>query len=239
MHHKVLKFCDSTDRQRLRLVSKLMQFQVDMVGVEVHLNDMKWRWNQCGKLPPAYSLVITNVECIQSIKYFMAEDNCNLLTRIVVDGKFPAKAMILVLERCKNLRFVGFTHALQMSSIEDELHKPFPVRRFLIELPSLKAINLKIQETDPPSSNIFRVHSWTWANAFEFMKPNLFHIPRLASFYICEEAIITHNLMYEVAEKVLKFIIQHRKSLKYVSVILNGNCLRTCGCPPFPFKVFI
>lgn len=214
-----------------------MQFQVDMVGVEVHLNDLKWGWNRCGKLPPAYSLVITNLECIHSIKYFTTEGNCNLLTRIVVDGKFLAKAMILVLERCKNLRFVGFTHALQMSSIEDELQKSFPVRRTPIELPSLKAIDLKIQETDFHST-IFRVHSWTWANAFEFMKPNLLHIPRLTSFYICEEAIITHNLMYEVAEKVLKFIMEHRKSLKYVSVILNGNCIRTCECPPFTFKVF-
>lgn len=224
-------------------MSKLMQFQVDtLAGVEVHLNDLKWGWNRnapsvYGKFPPAFSLIITNVENIQSIKYFTNDDNAKLLTRVLLDGRFPPNAFLLLLERCKNLQYVGFTHALQMSSIEDEICKVFPVKKTPLELSSLKAINLKISETDIPSTNIFRVHSWTWKNAFELIQPSLFLMPRLTSFYLCEESMVTHNLMYEVAEKVLKFILEHRETLKYISVVLNGTCMRSCACPPFLFQV--
>ncbi|ODN01325.1 hypothetical protein Ocin01_05347 [Orchesella cincta] len=239
IHKKILNLCSWNDRPNLRLVSKLMQYQVDtLAGVRVYMNDLKWNWNSnCGKIPPAYSLIIVNIENNESINSFISDCNYNLLTRLVLDGPFLSKAMILILGKCKNLQYIGFTYALQMKSLEDEFRKSFPQERLPLDLKALRALNLKIQETDAPTSNIFRVHAWTWTNAFEFLKPTLFFIPNLTSFNLFEESIFSHNLLYEVAEKVLKFIADHRYLLKHISVSLIGQCFRSCSCPNFVSQV--
>lgn len=218
-----------------------MQFQVDtLAGVTIYLNELKWSWSSTytRQLPPAYSLIATNVENMQAVKLIFSDYNRKLLTRLVLDGQFLAKAMILVLNKCKNLRYIGLTYALDMSSLEDELRKSFPQKcPAPLELYSLRALDLKIRESELPRGNVFRVHSWTWANAFEFLRPTLFVMPKLTSFRICEERIFSHNLIYEVADKVVKFLAVYRHTLKYLSVILLGSCFRLCGCPTYAYDV--
>ncbi|CAL8131456.1 unnamed protein product [Orchesella dallaii] len=235
IHKKILNLCPCNDRPNLRLVSKLMQYEVDtLAGVCVYMNDLKWNWNRdCGKIPPAYSLVITNMENLESINSFISDCTCMILTRFVVDGPFLARAMILILAKCKNLQYMGYTYALQMKSLEDEFRKSFPRERLPLDLKALRAMNLKIQDTDAPTNNIFRVHAWNWVNAFELMKPTLFFIPNLTSFILYEESIFSHNLLYEVAEKVVRFLVDHRYTLKHISVSLIGQCFRSCNCPNY------